>query len=46
MIVMRMQTGKILCIPEEEAHIEMSVTFHMGEPHRGVKSRELPRTDR
>ena len=37
-IVMRMQTGKMLCSPEKEAHIEMSVSYHMGELHRGFKS--------
>ena len=37
-IVMRMQTGNMLCSPEKEAHIEMSVAYHMGELHRGFKS--------
>ena len=40
-IVMRMQTGNMLCSPEKEAHIEMSVAYHMGELHRGFKSWEL-----
>lgn len=36
----RMQTGKLLCSPEKEAHIEMSVAYHMGEMHRGFISGE------
>ena len=40
-IVMRMQTGNMLCSPEKEAHIEMSVAYHMDELHRGFKSGEF-----
>ena len=39
--MMRMQTGKMSCSPEKEAHIEMSVAYYMGELHRGFKSGKL-----
>ena len=39
--MMRMQTGNMLCSPDKEAHIEMSVAYDMGDLHRGFKSGEL-----
>ena len=39
--MMRTPTGLMLCSPEKEAHIEMSVAYHMDELHRGFKSGEF-----
>jgi hypothetical protein len=38
-IVLRQQTGRLLCSPQKELHIEMMTTFHLGVLNRGFASR-------
>ncbi|KAI2506922.1 hypothetical protein MHU86_7514 [Fragilaria crotonensis] len=40
-VVVRSQTGKLMCSPEKELHIQKTIAFHMGELHRGFSSGEL-----
>ena len=40
-VVVRSQTGKLMCSPEKELHIQKTIAFHMGELHRGFASGEL-----
>jgi hypothetical protein len=40
-VVVRSQTGKLMCSPEKELHVQKTIIFHLGMLHRGFASGEL-----
>ena len=40
-VVVRSQTGKLMCSPEKELHVQKTIAFHLGELHQDFASGEL-----